>query len=150
MIKAEISKKKFRPSGTIKEVEVNIGSPTISTPPPAALPPKEFKYDMNGVGQQYVDVCRTQMQELEIYNKAYEIILYDLGIQYQLYREYLDDSYSTGDAALNRMSDMHYKNVTAALRELGLTPKAKAAIGAKSKKGDDEQDLFSLIAEQLK
>ena len=114
------------------------------------MPQREFKYDIDGVGQKYVDVCREQMEELEIYNKAYEILLYDLGIQYQLYRQYLDESYSKGSDKMARQSDMYFKNVQGMLKELGLTPKAKASIGAKSKSKEDEQDLFSLIAEQLK
>ena len=110
---------------------------------------KPFAYDIAEVGTSYMDTCRLQMQELDTYQTAFEVILYDLGLNYQLYRDYLDLSRESGDMEAAKLANMYYKNVEGMQKSLGLTPQAMKQLGVTRGK-PKEPDMFDKLNELLK
>ena len=80
---------------------------------------------------------------------AFEVILYDLGLNYQLYRDYLDLSRENGDMEAAKLANMYYKNVEGMQKSLGLTPQAMKQLGV-TKAKPKEPDMFDKLAEMIK
>lgn len=109
---------------------------------------KPFGYDIAEVGKEYIMICRQQMKDLELYHEADDILLYDLGLQYQLYRDYLDASRDEANFEMAKLSNMHYKNVENLMKQLGLTPQARKMLGVNSSKSK-EKDMFDNLKDFL-
>jgi hypothetical protein len=109
---------------------------------------KPFGYDLDDVGKEYVSICKQELQSLGIYHSSDDISLYELGMQYQLYRDYLDASREEGNFELAKLSNLHYKNVEGQLKQLGLTPQARKQLGI-SINNDKSKDIFDDLKDLL-
>ena len=110
--------------------------------------------ELNEIGENYLNALEAQMKDLEIYlHGDRDLMLTDCALQYQLYKQELDNSLNYGideNARKNHHMNMsrHLKIVQDMQKQLGIGPLQRHKLKA-FKEIQKEQSIQDIISESL-
>ena len=109
---------------------------------------KKQSLALNYDGKKILHQLKIGLQEMELYNEVDKVLmLIDIALQYQLYRQKLREYLATGENQAHREAMKFQQVYVDGLKQLGLTPAQRKRLSLEKKKKEDS--IFDKIDELM-